>query len=414
MLTAEEGVKRIVSLDQFRGYTVLGMFLVNFVGSFQATHYLLKHHNTFCSYADTIMPQFFFAVGFAFRLTFRRRIESGKTAAAYLRVIHRFLGLALVALIVYAAGDVARTWADLTSKGVWEALRVPLKRTWFQTLMHIAVTSLWVLPVIRRGAKTRIAFMLGSAGLHVYLSFLFNFQWVNNGDPNAIDGGPLGFLTWTIPMIVGTLACDIITREDGRWRMLPLIAWSIVLMVLGYAFSCGTRLYDVPASQFEDFSAQKFATHPVVPDSEQISIARENYAAGQWSQLVAEPPFVAPPHQKNKISRSYRWRKWNYWMMSQRSGTLSYLTFSAGFAMAVYVLFYFICDCCGWQMGVLRTFGTNALVAYILHGMVDSAIKPFVPRDAPVWYTWAGCAVFIGITYLMVRSLERRNIYLKL
>ena len=59
--------RRIVSLDQFRGYTVLGMFLVNFVGGFAACQYLLQHHNTFCSYADTIMPHFLFAVGFAFR-----------------------------------------------------------------------------------------------------------------------------------------------------------------------------------------------------------------------------------------------------------------------------------------------------------------------------------------------------------
>ncbi len=64
---------RIASLDQFRGYTVAGMFLVNFLGGYLATPLLLKHHNTFCSYADTIMPQFFFAVGFAFRLTFGRR-----------------------------------------------------------------------------------------------------------------------------------------------------------------------------------------------------------------------------------------------------------------------------------------------------------------------------------------------------
>ena len=70
MSHASPAGQRIISLDQFRGYTVLGMFLVNFVGGFEATHYLLKHHNTFCSYSDTIMPQFLFAVGFAFRLTF--------------------------------------------------------------------------------------------------------------------------------------------------------------------------------------------------------------------------------------------------------------------------------------------------------------------------------------------------------
>ena len=44
------------------------MLLVNFVGSFlaiRATLPLLAHHHTYCSYADTIMPQFLFAVGFS-------------------------------------------------------------------------------------------------------------------------------------------------------------------------------------------------------------------------------------------------------------------------------------------------------------------------------------------------------------
>ena len=74
--SAASASPRIVSLDQFRGYTVLGMFLVNFVGSFEAINValpLLKHHHTYCSYADTIMPQFLFAVGFAYRMTFLHR-----------------------------------------------------------------------------------------------------------------------------------------------------------------------------------------------------------------------------------------------------------------------------------------------------------------------------------------------------
>ena len=63
MATAQMGLvatpARIHSMDQFRGYTMAGMFLVNFVGAFAVTHPLLKHHNTYNSYADTIMPHFF-------------------------------------------------------------------------------------------------------------------------------------------------------------------------------------------------------------------------------------------------------------------------------------------------------------------------------------------------------------------
>ncbi len=36
---------RIISMDQFRGYTVAGMFVVNFVGGLTAFPEVLKHHN---------------------------------------------------------------------------------------------------------------------------------------------------------------------------------------------------------------------------------------------------------------------------------------------------------------------------------------------------------------------------------
>ena len=109
MSLARPATNRIASLDQFRGYTVAGMFLVNFIGSYAATPIIFTHKNTFCSYADTIMPQFFFAVGFAFRLTFGRRAQSEGLARAYGHVVRRLLGLALVALVVYGAPTVART-----------------------------------------------------------------------------------------------------------------------------------------------------------------------------------------------------------------------------------------------------------------------------------------------------------------
>ena len=57
-------------MDQFRGYTVAGMFVVNFVGGLAAFPEVMKHHNglPYFSYADTIMPSFMFAAGFSYRL----------------------------------------------------------------------------------------------------------------------------------------------------------------------------------------------------------------------------------------------------------------------------------------------------------------------------------------------------------
>lgn len=59
-----EGRPRLLSLDQFRGYTILGMLLVNFLGDYRICPRWLRHTNDYCSYADTIMPQFLFAAGF--------------------------------------------------------------------------------------------------------------------------------------------------------------------------------------------------------------------------------------------------------------------------------------------------------------------------------------------------------------
>ena len=404
--------QRIVSLDQFRGYTVWGMFLVNFVGGFQACHYVLRHHNTFCSYADTIMPQFFFAVGFAFRLTFLKRAQTQGLVAAYGRTVRRLLGLLLVSLVVYTVDAPAQTWSQLVDRGLWEAIRVPLKRDWFQTLTHIAVTSLWILPVIRAGLLSRIVYLVASAALHLGISYWFYFQWVNNGQPNGIDGGPFGFLTWTIPTLVGTVACDIVLSQRAILARLSL--WATMLMLLGYLASCGTRFYDVPAEPASAPAAEKLATQPVVPSRAAFQRALHKIQRRQWRDLLAEPPFVPPPHPQGEIGQSYRLRQWNYWMMSQRAGTISYLTFAAGFSLAVYALCYVLCDIWRIQLGAFRTFGTNALVAYVLHMMVASAVKPFMPRDVPAWYMWAGCAVFMLITYLFVRVLEKNNVYIRL
>ena len=48
--------QRVVSLDQFRGYTVLGMAFVNFLGGYAFLPDVFKHKHTFFSYADAIMP----------------------------------------------------------------------------------------------------------------------------------------------------------------------------------------------------------------------------------------------------------------------------------------------------------------------------------------------------------------------
>ena len=372
-----ESPSRIVSLDQFRGYTVLGMFLVNFVGSFaavRATLPILGHHHTYCSYADTIMPHFFFAVGFAYRFTFLRRVETRGWASACGHALRRNAALLLVAFVVHSVGTNWQAWSDTAQRDA--VLLRWAKQDLFQTLTHIAVASIWVLPVIAARPSARVAFAVASGLLHLGLSYWFNYRWVNTS-PNGVDGGPLGFLTWTIPLLAGSLAYDAWTANPDRVRVFRrLLGWGIVVMALGYSLSC---LHLAPADQ----------------DEWRYDVRFERTA----------PPLV---HVSAKPPTN------DLFTMSQRSGSLSYLTFGAGFSLAVYALFVLACDVGRWQIGILRTLGTNALAGYIIHGLVNAAVKPFVPRDCPLWYVVAGCATSIAICYVLLRGLEKQRLYLKL
>jgi hypothetical protein len=67
----------------------------------------------------------------------------------------------------------------------------------------------------------------------------------------------------------------------------------------------------------------------------------------------------------------------------------------------------------GAQLPIFKTFGTNALAAYVLHDLVSNAVQPFFPKDSPIWYAYSGLALFCLITWLFLRSLQRQNIFLR-
>ena len=348
-------VDRIASLDQFRGYTVVGMLLVNYLEKFSAVPPILKHHNSYCSYADTIMPQFFFAVGYAFRLTSLKRAERDGTGSATRHAIGRNLGLLLLGLVFHQLDGEAKTWVALQSLGLRGFFSNAFQREPFQTLVSIALASLWCLPVIRAAAWARLLFLVATALLHLWLSAqgYFAFAW----NRPVIDGGALGFLSWSIPLLVGTFAYDLVA-SGRRSAFALMLVIGASLMGIGYALS-------------------NMGGH--VP-----------------------PPFVAPA------------RPVDLWMMSQRAGSVSYLTFAAGFSIAVFAAFVVVADWLKLRFGVFRTFGRNALATYLVHPMVYSAVKPYAPADSPLWYAFLSFGLAFGIVYLFMRHLEKEGVYLRL
>ena len=350
---------RIQSLDQFRGYTVAGMFFVNFAGGFAAIPAVLKHHNTYCSYADTIMPQFFFAVGFALRLVLLRNVGSMGPRKAYGRALRRIGVLAVLALVFYNLsfdenrwfGLLRPRWTDWAVESFW--------RDSFQTLLHIAVTCLWVLPVMARPAMPRLVFGIASALLHVGLSAWFWYALLN--EKHVIDGGPFGFLTWTIPTLAGAFAYDLWKDKGPRGSLRPLVQWGTVFMLLGYGLSC----------------------------------------LGAGGHLAAAP--FLPPQAPVDM-----------WTMSQRAGSVSYLTFAAGFSLALYAGFVWLCDIRQMKMKLFAILGANALAGYLIHSLVDIPFSLAIQKHAPLGIALLVTAAFVIVNTCLVWILNRRGWFLRL
>ncbi len=462
---------RIHSIDQFRGYAVLGMFVVNYLGHYPC-HFNYHHNDYFLSYADTIMPMFMFVVGISFRFTLVKRLATSGYLRTYAGYFRRSLALVLISVVLSGIGQNFETYQEFftdpqtnqSAEAEWAEFQegnaetdVPpnfadqwlllgklfVKSYVWETLAVIGLTQLFVLPFVHLRFWSRVAILVVLGAAHVWLSQWFAWQFfygymidgnyvdldngLNNwmgqlwgtGNNRGWDGGLFGILTWGFTMLAGTLCYDLMDRSAPWTTIKTFLRWGAAFLILGYAMSCLSRLYDLPADEGQveqyrpaaaderikrahgkDKGGREFsiARSPVLPDWE---VTRNRPIAS----FFAEPPFVARPDN----------RLVNYWMMQKRYASLPYVTFVCGLSFVGLALFVLTADIGNFQIPIFRTFGMNPLAAYVLHKMVLlNLMFHVIPSDSAAWLYWSGLALYLVIVYVLVRGLEKQGVYIRM
>lgn len=370
-------MNRIKSLDILRGLTVALMIVVNNPGTWQYVFPCLRHAAwDGCTLTDLVFPSFLFIVGASVFFAFRR-YDHRLSAAAVRKIVVRGVLIYLVGLLLmtFPYYDFGRgAWLDLSRLRLLGVLpRIALVYT---------IGTLMALPL--RDTK-KIA--LAAAGILVgYVAIVYGFG----------DGTLEGYVGRRIDLAIlgeghmyryGQVPFD----PEGLLSTLPAIG----TFLIGY------------------LAAQWFTR------AENILQGLRNLLAAGGILLLAGLAF-------------------SYWVpLNKPIWSSSYVLYTAGISMICWGILAWVCDWRkkGFADSLFEVFGTNALFAYVLSGLIGKVSRlPFLligeGDDRTNFFGWvyrslagvmpaemASLAVALllaAISWGIVYPLYRKRIFIKL
>lgn len=206
--------KRFESIDQFRGFAIAAMVLVNVLGRFSVMPDFLRHARYLSlNFADAVAPFFFFVVGMGLRLWWTRNRPKLGAGRAALLVIKRCAALMVLAVFVY---------------------HFEMRRIFWDALSQIAFGCLIALPVIGAGQRWRLSAPFIYAGALVLFT---NGKTRLLGVPFEIESA-----SWPLMILAGSFVADWL-EEDAKAVLINSVGAGTALTAAGlllYRFAPGT------------------------------------------------------------------------------------------------------------------------------------------------------------------------------
>ena len=350
--TASVAARRVVSIDIFRGLTMLVMIFVNDLGEVHGLPWWTYHAHRdqdLMTYVDMVFPFFLFIVGMSMPLAIDRRLRQNPSQAAlWLHIALRSCALIVLGLILANAdkADPARmhisgpAWALLGITGGILFWLVPPRETRrpgiYRALRVVGLLLLiFVFAIFRRTTST------GSAA------------WIDGSYPEIL--GLIGYTYFAVALLY------IPTR---RWPWAPFL-W----------FAALTAFCAVASAHF-------------IPPPEHIPLYFWPFSNGSWVSItmagVATSTILLRPLFRSDDKQAIRTRALialafavvmlaAAWLLaplgiSKIRATPTWCLASSGAAVLAFLLLYWICDLKRWTRwaAFIRPAGENTLLTYLL------------------------------------------------
>jgi predicted acyltransferase len=205
---------RKLSIDQFRGFAIFGMIMVNYLNHFDVIPETFKHPNYGMTFANTIAPFFLIAVGMGLRISFVRMVARSGYRTTLIHTIKRYLILILIGFVLYGPNVKVDIWDALVDIGFAGLLAIPFI-TGSKTVRTIAAFSFLIIYQL----------------LFVYAGY---GEWTM---ANSIDGGPLGPLSWVSILLFGTVLYDFLIENSSKDFIRYTLMSGMILIILGNLLS---------------------------------------------------------------------------------------------------------------------------------------------------------------------------------
>jgi predicted acyltransferase len=366
--------KRLVSLDVFRGFTIAGMVLVNNPGTWEHIYWPLQHASWHgWTPTDLVFPFFLFIVGVAITLAFGSRIESGRSKRdLYLKVVKR-------SLLIFAIGLFLNAFPYFNLS----ELRIP------GVLQRIAVCYLFA-SIIFLETKIRTQIVITIALLLIYW-FLVEFiaapgfaagDLTKEGSlPSFIDRVVFGKHVWAQAKVYD---------PEGLLSTIPALATTLIGVLAGHCLRTKQSAYEKVAGLF---------------------VVGAICVALGWA--------------------------WNsFFPINKALWTSSYVLFTAGLALQLLALCYWVIDIKGYRRWAkpFEIFGVNAIALYVGAGLMAASLglikvtgadgtkvplgdwiyqNLFASWASPVNASLAFAIAFVLVWLGLMWVLFRRNIFIK-